>query len=194
MSRPVILGTAAGGLKDARWAKSAGHAKAGARAEKATATVLDDWARSHPGVAVLHDLHVPMPGYTANVDHAVVSGTDVLLLDSKAWAPGFVWSFGGKGYRGLSPFPAATKKTLPMALDAYRQHLARHGITGNRLSAALIVWCSRSTGNVTTWALAAPGARVVGGPALAARPSRLLGKKAADPHVVNALARLLVTA
>lgn len=193
MSRVIILGTAAGGLKDAGWAKSRGHAKAGARAEKATAAVLDDWARSHPGVAVLHDLHVPRDGYTANVDHAVVSGTDVLLLDSKAWAPGFVWSFGGHGFRGLSAFPAATKRTLPMALDAYTDHLARHGVTGTSMSAALVVWCSRSSGSVTTWALTAPGARVVGGPALAARPSRLLGRRPADPTIVNALSRLLVT-
>lgn len=193
MNRPVILGTAAAGLQDAGWAKSAGHARAGAQAEKATAAVLDAWARRHPGVAVLHDLDVPRPGYTANVDHVVVSGSDILIIDSKAWAPGFVWSLGGKSYRGLKAFPAATKRTLPMAIDTYTEHLARHGITGVNISAALVVWCSRNKGAVSTWALSAPGARVASGPAFAARPSRLLRKRPADATIVNALARLIHT-
>lgn len=189
--RTLIYGTAGGGLRNAGWAKSAGHARAGQRAELATAAVLDDWARNRPGVAVLHDLDVPSSKYTANVDHAVVSGREIILVDSKAWAPGFVWSFGNHGFRGLSRFDAATKRTLPMAVDMFTDHLARRGITGVRLSAALVVWCSRDHGTVRTWALQAPGARVIPGKSLSRRPGQLLTRRPADPAVVAALTSLL---
>lgn len=187
----TIIGTAGGGLDNAGWAKSTGHARAGQRAEKSTAAVLDEWARDNPGVAVLHDLNVPRQGYTANVDHAVVSGSSVLLLDAKAWAPGFVWSLGQSSFRGLKSFPAATKRTLPMARDAYAEHLARNGVTGVSIRCALVVWCSRAQGKVSTWALSAPGAQVIPGAKLAANPRRFLPRRPADPAITTALSRLV---
>lgn len=193
-THPVtIIGTAGGGLNNAGWAKSAGHARAGQQAEKSTAAVLDEWARNNPGVAVLHDLDVPRQGYTANVDHAVVSGSTVLLLDAKAWAPGFVWSLGGSSYRGLKSFPAATKRTLPMARDAYLEHLAKNGVTGVDITCALVVWSSRKEGKVSTWALTSPGARVIPGTKLAASPRRFLPRRPADPAITSALTRLVHT-
>ncbi|WP_114906772.1 nuclease-related domain-containing protein [Ornithinimicrobium murale] len=191
-THPVtIIGRAGGGLDNATWAKSTGHARAGKQAELSTAAVLDEWARNNPGVAVLHDLDVPRAGYTANVDHVVVSGNSVMLLDAKSWAPGFVWSLGQSSYRGLKPFPSAAKRTLPMALDTYTEHLARHGVTGIDIRCALVVWCSRREGKVSTWALASPGARVIPGLKLAANPRRYLPRKPADPAITSALAQLV---
>ncbi len=40
-----------------------------------------------------------MPGFKANVDHTIVSGKSVLLIDSKIWKPGFY----GSPQRGQPP-------------------------------------------------------------------------------------------
>lgn len=185
-----VIGTAGGGLNDAAWAKSAGHARSGQLAELATGKVLDDFAGRHP-VAVLHDLDLPLRGYTANIDHLVVSGAGLLLVDSKSWAPGFVWSLGGRGYRGLRPFAAATKRTLPMAVDALTAYLVARNVAVPAMSALLVVWPSRRDGGLSLWALRPPGAVVVTGQRFAANPGRSMGTRAPDPVLVSALTPLV---
>lgn len=90
----------------------------GAVAERATAKLL----RGVPANAVvLHDLNIP--GSKANIDHAVVAGRTVWLLDSKAWAAGWYVTVGGRTWRRWRPWVdragarPADKLTLPMAHD-----------------------------------------------------------------------------
>ena len=49
--------------------------------------------------AVLHDLRIPIPGFKANIDHAVVSGRSVLLIDSKMWKPRRPTTRGSGGFK-----------------------------------------------------------------------------------------------
>ena len=59
----------------------------GRRAELRTAQVLDRLASQPGGPTVLHDLAIPIPNISANIDHVVVSGRRVLIVDSKGWRP-----------------------------------------------------------------------------------------------------------
>src|SRR3954453_8392557 len=93
-----IYGTAAAGLNNAAWARNQDVADIGAAGEKRTAQILDGFAGK---AAILHDLRIPIPGISANIDHVVVSGRRVLILDSKVWKPGIYWSLGGANRRGF---------------------------------------------------------------------------------------------
>ncbi|OYO21961.1 hypothetical protein CGZ93_08475 [Enemella dayhoffiae] len=123
----TILGVPGGGLVDAAWAASQGAADAGRYGEEQTARVLAPLANRPGGVTVLHDLKVPIAGARANIDHAVVCGTTLLLLDSKSWRRGFVWTLAGVTRRGRARFSAADKKTLNRAAAAVAGFLRNKG-------------------------------------------------------------------
>lgn len=73
-------------------------ASVGARAERATAVVLDRLGAS-PDVHVFHD--VRLPGMTGQLHHVVACGDRLVVVDSKWWAPGRYWTLMGRHYRGL---------------------------------------------------------------------------------------------
>lgn len=74
-----IYGRAATGLQDSSWAVNDGVAKVGAKGEQKTEVLLNGFGKK---AAVLHDLRIPIPGFKANVDHAVVSGKSVLTCNA----------------------------------------------------------------------------------------------------------------
>lgn len=176
---PVIFGTPGASLGNATWATSASAAKAGQRAEVRTAQILDTHARAHPGVAVFHDLQIPRAGINANIDHAIISGRQLFLLDTKLWAPGFIWSIGGKAFRGLRRFPPAEKQTLRMGQDIIGSWLTAAGLKPTNIRTALVLWPSTKTGHVSTWALRT-GTTVVPSTKLATGQSRWLPTKPGD--------------
>ena len=101
-----VIGIPGGGLVDASWAANEEVAEIGRRGELLTAAVLDRLARPD-GPTVLHDLLLPAAsGVRVNVDHVVVSGRRVVLVDSKCWQPGRYWTALGRTRRGLKPRPA----------------------------------------------------------------------------------------
>lgn len=185
----AIIGQPGGSLVDAPWAASGSIAHAGLEGEKRTAVVLARVA-SVVGPTVLHDLAIPADGVHANIDHAVVSGSNVWLIDSKAWHPGFLWSFGSTAFRGLTPFPPATKRTMPMARDAVTGHLCRSGLHGTSVQCLAVIWPSRP-GTVSTWALRLPGTATISGHGLSRRGPALFGDERADPRIVDLLVRLV---
>lgn len=157
-----VIGQAATGLSAGNngWAANAGVAAAGARGEVRTALVLDALALLPGGVTVLHDVLVP--GGPANVDHVVVQGSRVLLLDSKSWLPGFYWTWGGRTRRGWSEFKVrdarsgkdvfpGDKKTMAMAGERFSRLLASRGLPVE-VSSMLVVWPSRGEGAARVWA------------------------------------------
>lgn len=83
-----VYGRAAAGLQDTSRAVNENVAKIGAKSEQKTEVLLNGFAKK---AAVLHDLRIPLPGFKANIDHAVVSGKSVPLIDFKMWKPGFYW-------------------------------------------------------------------------------------------------------
>jgi Nuclease-related domain len=85
--------------------------KVGAKGETATAVILRVIFRNVTRrVDVYHDVNIPgMKG--GNIDHVVVSGAGLLLIESKRWRPGFYWTVFGKPFRNLTPVPSDTTVT-----------------------------------------------------------------------------------
>lgn len=184
-----VYGTAGGSLTGSpSWVSDAGAARNGAAGERRTAAVLARVA-AQTGVTVLHDLNVPAKGYTANIDHVVVSGRKVLVVDSKQWRPGFYWTAGGRTRRGVEAFLPADKQTMGMIFDRLGRYL------GGQASLAVplvVVWPSRADGDVSVWAARMRGARLVPAGRLEPAVRRFARAGAAgDPAVVARLAALL---
>lgn len=88
-----IYGTP-GSVGDATDVFDAGNLKAGVRGEKSTAELLR-MISDIPGTNVFHGLRFPGSA-NADVDHAVVNGNTVFLIDSKQYRPGvYQWDFDG---------------------------------------------------------------------------------------------------
>jgi hypothetical protein len=88
-----IYGTP-GSVGDATDVFDAGNLEAGVRGEKNTAELLQ-LVSEIPGTNVFHGLRFPGSA-NADVDHAVVNGNNVFLIDSKQYRPGvYQWDFDG---------------------------------------------------------------------------------------------------
>lgn len=185
------FGTAGGGLIDAKWAANSRVAEIGREGELATANYLDRLALQPGGATVLHDLSIPIPGIKANIDHVVVAGNRVQIIDTKMWAGGFYWNLGGP-MRGWKPFNPMGKKTMQMAFESLTRHLAPVGKV--RILPPLVVVRPSGKKPVSLWAASMPGAKLVQVAAFEARMGRLMhpgGKTVADPAVVQRLLPLL---
>lgn len=201
MSHPRILGVAGGGLQDASWTANAAVAKVGKAGEQKTAQLLNQFAVPENGVTVLHDLRIPIPGFSANIDHLVVSGHTVHIIDAKVWKPAFYWTLGGKTRRGLSRFEPAEKKTMEMAREHLDRFLQGRGVKASFATPVLAIWPSSTRRHLKVKWLSVPGARAMTSAQFTRyaekefAPGSLLrrGGSRADEAIVAALASLLVT-
>lgn len=100
----------------------AGRTQVGARGERTVAAALNRRFASAADIWVFHDLNVP--GMAANVDHALVRGDTLVLLDTKVWAGGWYWTWQGTTRRGLTRVDHADRRGLSAALDRYRNLVA----------------------------------------------------------------------
>lgn len=193
-TRGQVIGRAGAGLAAGNngWAANADVARVGRGGELATARVLNEMAFRMGGPTVLHDLTIP--GSRANIDHVVVSGRRVTLVDTKVWKPGVYWRLGGRTFRGLARFPYADKDTMAMAVDRIAGHLRQLGVTADLRRPLTVVWPSRD-GSVQMLTFSGPHGRrrLLSGPALE-RSTRRLGNRPADPNVVAALVPLVPSA
>lgn len=181
-----IYGRAATGLQDTSWAVNEAVAKMGVKGEKKSEEVLN---RFGDHAAVMHDLRIPIPGFKANIDHVIVSGKRVMILDSKMWKPGFYWTLSGTNRRGLEKVPH-TAKDQGYVQRAIISHLSG---TGAEVGAPkLAVWPSREDKGLNLALLKVPGASVFAGTALARVVRRFIGRTPADDLIVARLATLLV--
>lgn len=189
-----VIGTAGGSLKGAgdSWAANADVARVGRAGEVATGRLLNELAARLGGPTVFHDLVVP--GSVANLDHVVVSGTAVTVVDTKSWRPGRYWSLGGRTRRGFERFTYAdpSKVSLSWMGERVAPLLPKKGRVARPV---LLVWPSNDSGGMSLRALRVPGTKVVyaaaRGELTADRLGRLVGDKSADPSVVAALVGLL---
>ena len=181
-----IIGQPGRGLDDAPWAANDSVRRIGQNAEVRTGQELAGII--HRGPSVLHDLRIPIPGINANIDHLVVAGDQVLILDSKRWAPGLYWTVGGATRRGWKPFAPADKKTLPMARDALVRFLSKRGIRAEVLTPVLVIWSSQKP-NLLFYRPAG-NARKVHGEHVAAWVNRHVPRKNASGDLLVALAEL----
>lgn len=195
----AVYGNAGGSLKDASWlaAKDQGAAKVGASGERRTAELLDRYATQ--GVTVMHDLRVPSAKYKANIDHVVVSGNRVFVIDSKVWKPGRYWTVRGKTRRGFERFAPADKQTMVVTQKALVAMFERAGLDVIVETPMLFVWASSKRGKLSMKWIRVPGANVVPGHRVSKVCDKNFnnrvfgGAKPAEQAIVDQLRTLLIT-
>lgn len=190
-----VIGRAGVGLAAGNndWAANADVARIGRSGEVRTAAILNEIATRPGGPSVLHDLTIP--GSRANIDHVIVSGRRITLLDSKVWKPGTYWRVFGMTFRGGERFPYADKSTMDMAVAKLHAYLADRGVARDIAAPLTVVWPSRENGSVRMLTYGGPHGRrrLIPADALA-RSARRLGDHPADPNVVAALVPLVAGA
>jgi hypothetical protein len=186
-----VFGHAGGSLVGASWAANDAVARVGRRAELQSAVVLHRLASRPDGPTVLYDLAIPIPGISANIDHVVVSGQRVLIIDSKGWKPARYWSVGGATFRGFRRFEHAKTRTPRMAHQALTGYLRGRGVRAGLVTPIVAVWPSTAGMRISVSLLGMDGCRPVLGARLATVVRRSVGLRPADPGVVAALTRLV---
>lgn len=188
-----VIGTAGASLKGAgdSWAANADVARVGRGGELRTGALLNALAAELGGPTVFHDLQVP--GSNANLDHVVVSGRHVTVVDTKVWKPGTYWSVLGRTRRGRERFPYGDPAKVSLAWMAERLIPVLPGKAQVRRP-VLLVWASNDRGIVNSRFLRVPGTAVTS-PATdhglsVAKLGRLVGAKSADQAIVQALLHL----
>lgn len=137
-----IFGVPGSGLENQDFARNDGTAKVGAKFERRTAKVLNELSKT---CAVLHDVRIPLPGIKANMDHVVVAGNHVLLIDTKGWSKGFYWTVPALGtFHGLKR-AEHIDKPLSMAHKAFADLLQGDAIVS---TPTVAVWGSDCPVNV----------------------------------------------
>lgn len=182
------LGTAGGSLTDAGFAANAGTARAGKTGEILTARILDAQAKTR-GFTVLHDLRIPRA--KANIDHVVVAGNRVWVIDSKLWLPGLystVRNHTWRRHKGkFTPAPHADKRGLPLGHARIAELL--EPLDSRMQRPLMVVHSSRPGERVALWAYQPASDK--GAKIRAIRPTKLrFPAREADPRIVTALARL----
>lgn len=117
------FGTPGAGLSSARFGE---RAAIGRRGEERTARIIRELILpAVPGARVIHGASWPRSLHS-DIDHIVVAGSSVLLVDSKLWSPGTYWSDGVTVYRSGEELP---KLQLGSAVDPVAQLLSGLGCT-----------------------------------------------------------------
>jgi hypothetical protein len=112
-------------------------------AERLTAELLLDYLTRLPGTRVFHGLTCPGSVF-ADVDHAVLRGHRLVLIESKMWLPGHYSADDAGGLRRNGHSFRGGAVRLPEGLAAYRELLPDVEVRG-----VLVVYPSRA-GEVTT--------------------------------------------
>lgn len=191
MSSPFVIGKPGAGLLDASWASSAGAAQKGHDGELRTAVLLDSEAVTVQGPTVIHDVCIPLPNVKANIDHLIISGNTVTIIDSKVWKPGRYWTLFGVTRRGMEKFQHADKSTMVMARDALEKLAQENNISIEFSEPLLVIWSSRKYPKMSVRLLKPKGASPLTGAAFTKKLSRLFGSQQADPALVNLLLPLV---
>lgn len=177
------------------WARSRRVADLGAAGEQRTAAALADAIARRPDAHLFHDLTIPAAGgrrVRANLDHLLLAGGRILLLESKVWRPGVLWTVGGTTRRGLQRVAHADRRTLGMARDLLGRHLAAQGLHPAFDRPMVVVWPSSEVGRLHLAAYRpADGARAIHGGRFARRAHRLVHRGRSPDALVAALHRLV---
>ena len=120
-------------------------AKVGAKGEVAVGDALEAFARNYPYVRVFHGLCFTPGKKGADVDHVVLIGDKVILVDAKYWAYGnYYWNSDGTVSRDGHAFQGG-EVHMDSALGKWRAFLGRHA---SYMDARITV-AKSPTGNLT---------------------------------------------
>lgn len=188
---PTVIGDPGGALVGATWAKNAEVAAVGRAGELKTGELLGRIMRNG-GPTVIHDVMVP-PAYRANVDHIVVSGRQVTLIDSKNWRSGRYWTLRGHTRRGTEPVPHVDKPTMGRSRDDIARFLDRAEVDAKVTEPVFVCWPSSRNGRLGLAWYRPPVGIAMTGHRATRRLARRCGSKPADQAVVAALIPLVVS-
>ncbi|MHB1973785.1 MAG: nuclease-related domain-containing protein [Acidimicrobiales bacterium] len=191
---PQTLGVPGSSLTgEQSWVVNDEVRKAGKRGEEKTARAIA-LVCVPGGPTVLHSLRLPMPGVDADIDHVVVAGRDLFIVDSKVWRPSRYWTLAHTTRRGLERVPFADKHTSEMAVRALRSLLAARQVDVVIHEPLIVVWSSNTSRAMKLGLYRPRGAHAIAGEVFEHRVGSLFRHAPADPAVVNALYPLLGTA
>jgi hypothetical protein len=186
----AVIGNAGGSVAQVQHFGEVG--KVGARGETRTAQLLARLALRPGGPTIIHDLRIPIPGFKANIDHAVISGKTVTLIDTKVWKDGVYWTLGGVTRVGVSKAPHADKKTLPTGVEGISRALQRLGVAASFRRSILLIWPTSPNLNTTFYRPAGAVAVVARSEDFAlSKIARHTGTKSADPRLVAAMTQFI---
>lgn len=155
-------GTLLGG--DTSWAANKAVAKFGAAGEQRVGTAIERALAHDASAVVLHDLSIP--GLSANIDHIVVRGHTVTIVDAKAWSAGRYFTLFGRtfrivnGTRAPKRFEPADKTTMEIAARNIAGYLNKHGCR-HKMERPIIVVTPQRPGRISVRWLRVPGARSI---------------------------------
>jgi hypothetical protein len=184
------------------------RADVGASGERRTADLLRALQqRRHPAnqFAVIHDVMLPSDRYTANIDHIVIAGKTVMIIDSKVWSSGLYVTFKGKTYvlhskktrtqynKMIARFEAGDHKTLPMTLNILNEWTRQHGMNQVIFTNPLmIVWPPEGKSNPSVRFYTPPGVTTAMTPEVArVRLARSILDQAPNQQLLNLFLSLL---
>ena len=159
----IIYGVPGGSLdeRSASWASSKGAADYGRRGEELLGEKLNEIVRDSAGAAIFHDVDDPS-GSSGNIDHVILAGDRLLVIDSKVWAPGFYYPLSGSAFRGFFKRFASADTTRFDSLMRISRSLSK--ISRTSLEPVIITvmpsslfWRQSQTRPVRTLLLRAPG-------------------------------------
>lgn len=106
-------------------------------AQRLTANLLAGYLTRLPGARIFHNLALPDSVF-ADVDHAVLCGRRLVLVESRCWLPGhYEIDRSGALWRNGHPFRGGSTR-LPEAVAAYRSMLR-----GVKVRGAVVIYPSR---------------------------------------------------
>ena len=191
-----IFGTPGGSLdsRSETWASSKGAANYGQLGEVHLGEALNDLIKRSKGAAVFHDVDDPRGG-KVNIDHLLVAGSKMLVLDAKVWAPGFYYTISGQTYRGLfKRFSSGDAEKFESMLaivdeliDRSRADLA--GTLVVTMPSSMFRYKKTDEPIRTGLMSSPPGAKIVGLRPGLRRAKRFLRGGEADPDIVGRLKR-----
>lgn len=190
-SFPNVIGSPGSSLSDLTGRATQSQIAAGRDGEIKTAQALAKFCRGS-GPTVLHDLSMPMSGISANIDHIVVSGRTVRIIDSKLWRSGTYWTIFGHTLCGFTPVPHADKQTMEMASSSIEKYLTSR--VGGRVDVRrplIMIWPSTKRKALRVALYRPVGARAATSARVIRQHRRYLGSQPANPEIVSALVRLL---
>ncbi|GLZ30363.1 molecular chaperone DnaJ [Lentzea sp. NBRC 105346] len=113
------------------------------RRERLTAQLLTEYLSHIPAARIFHGLAWPGSVF-ADVDHAVLCGRKLVLIESKTWLPGhYTADADGTLWRNGHPFRGGGMQ-LPEGVEAFREALPWLDVRG-----ALVIYPNRA-GDITT--------------------------------------------
>jgi len=197
-------GTAGGSLKNNSGFTTKKLAGVGLKGEVRTASVLRaiQSARTPSQCfTVVHDIMLPSSKYTANIDHLVIAGNSVIIIDSKVWSPGYYVTVGGKTWvyrpkkvrssqaKTLEHFKPGDKQTIPMLVDVMGEYL---GSSAKLIHPVMVVWSPRENARPKL-ALYRPGhgVEVVSGSRSSHHLNAVIPRQTANPHILSRVLELL---